>query len=103
MFLSGQSERWSLNMLVSVESPVFYAELGLTCSIVINQMDTSQAHLSSRPTTAPNKDNLSKEELTALLKYGAQKMCVQLLQPFNNRLMISITGSIRMTKFRAKN
>lgn len=50
----------------------------LTSSIVINQMDTSQAHLSSKP-GSQNKDqakpdNLSKEELTAVLKYGAQKM-----------------------------
>ena len=47
---------------------------------VINQMDTSQAHLSSKAgvtgkeTTKP--DNLSKDELTAVLKYGAQKMSV---------------------------
>ena len=42
-----------------------------------NQMDTTQAHLSSkgdklRETAKP--DNLSKDELTAVLKYGAQKM-----------------------------
>jgi chromodomain-helicase-DNA-binding protein 1 len=41
-------------------------------------MDTSQAHLSSKATSTtkdPNKpDNLSKDELTAVLKYGAQKM-----------------------------
>lgn len=44
--------------------------------IVINQMDTSQAHLSSKAQSKdPHKpDNLSKEELTAVLKYGAQKM-----------------------------
>ncbi|KDR75210.1 hypothetical protein GALMADRAFT_249186 [Galerina marginata CBS 339.88] len=43
---------------------------------IINQMDTSQAHLSSKATTKdPHKpDNLSKDELTAVLKYGAQKM-----------------------------
>jgi chromodomain-helicase-DNA-binding protein 1 len=43
---------------------------------VINQMDTSQAHLSSKgPAKDTSKpDNLSKEELTAVLKYGAQKM-----------------------------
>ncbi|KAH7888521.1 SNF2 family N-terminal domain-containing protein [Phlebopus sp. FC_14] len=44
---------------------------------IINQMDTSQAHLSSKgeklkDTVKP--DNLSKDELTAVLKYGAQKM-----------------------------
>jgi chromodomain-helicase-DNA-binding protein 1 len=41
-------------------------------------MDTSQAHLSSKANTQtkdPHKpDNLSKDELTAVLKYGAQKM-----------------------------
>ncbi|KAF9469913.1 SNF2 family N-terminal domain-containing protein [Collybia nuda] len=45
---------------------------------IINQMDTSQAHLSSKANTQakdPHKpDNLSKDELTAVLKYGAQKM-----------------------------
>ncbi|KAH8119064.1 transcription regulator [Phellopilus nigrolimitatus] len=45
---------------------------------IINQMDTSQAHLSSKPGTttkdATKPDNLSKDELTAVLKYGAQKM-----------------------------
>ncbi|KAG6903097.1 hypothetical protein C0995_006284 [Termitomyces sp. Mi166 len=43
---------------------------------IINQMDTSQAHLGSK---APPKDNskpenLSKDELHAVLKYGASKM-----------------------------
>jgi len=41
-------------------------------------MDTSQAHLASKPSTqakdANKPDNLSKDELTAVLKYGAQKM-----------------------------
>ncbi|KAL0956394.1 hypothetical protein HGRIS_002541 [Hohenbuehelia grisea] len=44
---------------------------------IINQMDTSQAHLSSKAGSVkdPHKpDNLSKDELTAVLKYGAQKM-----------------------------
>ncbi|KAH8814700.1 SNF2 family N-terminal domain-containing protein [Flagelloscypha sp. PMI_526] len=49
---------------------------------IINQMDTSQAHLgtgtasskSGKDTPRPDKDNLSKDELTAVLKYGAQKM-----------------------------
>ncbi|TFK54148.1 transcription regulator [Heliocybe sulcata] len=42
---------------------------------IINQMDTSQAHLSSKSQKDITKpDNLSKEELTAVLKYGAQKM-----------------------------
>lgn len=43
-------------------------------------MDTSQAHLGSNSKAQgkdPHKpDNLSKEELTAVLKYGAQKMLV---------------------------
>ncbi|OCB89362.1 transcription regulator [Sanghuangporus baumii] len=46
---------------------------------IINQMDTSQAHLSSKSgsqikDTSSKPDNLSKDELTAVLKYGAQKM-----------------------------
>ncbi|TFK73925.1 hypothetical protein BDN72DRAFT_760977 [Pluteus cervinus] len=44
---------------------------------IINQMDTSQAHLSSKATSqkeAQKTENLSKDELTAVLKYGAQKM-----------------------------
>ena len=43
---------------------------------VINQMDTSQAHLSSKGVAKdPTKnDTLSKDELHAVLKYGAQKM-----------------------------
>lgn len=46
-------------------------------SPVINQMDTSQAHLSSKGEKVKDSvkpDNLSKDELTAVLKYGAQKM-----------------------------
>lgn len=46
---------------------------------VINQMDTSQAHLSSKGEKLKDSvkpDNLSKDELTAVLKYGAQKMQV---------------------------
>lgn len=52
---------------------------------VINQMDTSQAHLSSKATAKdPSKpDNLSKDELTAVLKYGAQKMSVSLFIYFS--------------------
>lgn len=40
-------------------------------------MDTSQAHLGAKANQVkdPHKpDNLSKDELTAVLKYGAQKM-----------------------------
>ena len=49
-----------------------------TLRAVINQMDTSQAHLSSKGGAKdPAKaDTLSKDELHAVLKYGAQKMCV---------------------------
>lgn len=51
--------------------------LSLRIGIVINQMDTSQAHLSSK--AGASKENsktadLSKDELHAVLKYGAQKM-----------------------------
>jgi len=53
------------------------------CPTVINQMDTSQAHLSSKGVTAgkdaAKPENLSKDELTAVLKYGAQKMSVCLV------------------------
>ena len=50
-----------------------------SCLAVINQMDTSQAHLSSKAglqkdSAKPN--DLSKDELHAVLKYGAQRMCV---------------------------
>ncbi|KAF8628912.1 hypothetical protein AX15_003691 [Amanita polypyramis BW_CC] len=43
---------------------------------IINQMDTSQAHLGSKapPKDTHKPDNLSKDELHAVLKYGAQKM-----------------------------
>ncbi|KZV69953.1 hypothetical protein PENSPDRAFT_580122 [Peniophora sp. CONT] len=44
---------------------------------IINQMDTSQAHLSGKANGAKEiakSDNLSKDELQAVLKYGAQKM-----------------------------
>ena len=44
---------------------------------VINQMDTSQAHLSGKTGNGKDvtkPDNLSREELTAVLKYGAQKL-----------------------------
>ncbi|KAI0081263.1 hypothetical protein K474DRAFT_1588003, partial [Panus rudis PR-1116 ss-1] len=46
---------------------------------IINQMDTSQAHLSSKGPSAKDKEGnktteLSKEELHAVLKYGAQKI-----------------------------
>ena len=40
-------------------------------------MDTSQAHLSGKTNNGKDvtkPDNLSREELTAVLKYGAQKL-----------------------------
>jgi chromodomain-helicase-DNA-binding protein 1 len=40
---------------------------------VINQLDTSQAYPSFKANTH-QPDNLSKDELTAVLKYGAHKM-----------------------------
>ncbi|KAG5219667.1 transcription regulator [Salix suchowensis] len=53
-------------------------EYASTCGFpVINQMDTSQAHLGAKAsqTKDPHKpDNLSKDELHAVLKYGAQKL-----------------------------
>ena len=55
---------------------------------VINQMDTSQAHLSSKATNAKDSskpNDLSKEELHAVLKYGAQKMYVLPLPPVSVR------------------
>ena len=41
-------------------------------------MDTSQAHLSSKggAKDLAKTETLSKDELHAVLKYGAQKMCV---------------------------
>ncbi|KAL1755607.1 SNF2 family N-terminal domain-containing protein [Schizophyllum commune] len=43
---------------------------------IINQMDTTQAHLGAkeRKPEQINKDSYTKDELTAVLKYGAQKM-----------------------------
>ena len=45
---------------------------------VINQMDTTQAHLSSKASSGTKENSkttdLSKDELHAVLKYGAQKM-----------------------------
>jgi chromodomain-helicase-DNA-binding protein 1 len=60
----------------SVAGATFRLWSVLTGMLVINQMDTSQAHLSSKANTKDSSkpDNLSKDELTAVLKYGAQKM-----------------------------
>jgi hypothetical protein len=73
-------------------------------SPVINQMDTSQAHLSSKANVKEltKPDNLSKDELTAVLKYGAQRMWV--FRPtFKVRRLKYFTGLTRMTPSRTKN
>jgi len=75
-------ERAKKKMVLEYASMMFFSFRADTSSsafpAVINQMDTSQAHLSSKPNPQgkdPHKpDNLSKDELTAVLKYGAQKM-----------------------------
>ncbi|KAL1728790.1 SNF2 family N-terminal domain-containing protein [Schizophyllum commune] len=43
---------------------------------IINQMDTTQAHLGAKEKKPEqiNKESYTKDELTAVLKYGAQKM-----------------------------
>ena len=85
MFWSELRKKWFWNMPVSILVNDLLGVLLKIPSIVINQMDTSQAHLSSKPSVPkdPSKpDNLSKDELTAVLKYGAQKMYVILLGPY---------------------
>jgi hypothetical protein len=84
MFWSGPRKRWFWNMPVSIPINDSFAVSLRALLIVINQMDTSQAHLSSKPSVPkdPSKpDNLSKDELTAVLKYGAQKMYVMSIAP----------------------
>lgn len=44
----------------------------LTLWLVINQLDTTQSHLGPKPASA--KADFSKEELSAILKFGAQNM-----------------------------
>ena len=47
----------------------------LTClPPVINQMDTSGKTLGPRSASAPKPENFSKDELSAILKFGAQNM-----------------------------
>jgi hypothetical protein len=64
-------------------------------------MDTSQAHLSSKAqvkdTSKP--ENLSKDELTAVLKYGAQKMYV-----FSNYFLVLFISPTQpaLIKFRSR-
>jgi len=61
-------------------------------------MDTSQAHLSSKAKEPTKPDNnLSKEELTAVLKYGAQKMYVQ--RVFNFPFIVLIMAQVRQGRF----
>lgn len=64
-------------MPVSFRRIAYEDSKALASLSVINQMDTSQAHLSSKGDKTKDSvkpDNLSKDELTAVLKYGAQKM-----------------------------
>ena len=91
MSLNAPKRRWFWSMLVgtafqtfplSLRPPFPYHAHEYMRHSVINQMDTSQAHLSSKGNTSM-KDNgkasdLSKDELQAVLKYGAQKMYVYL-------------------------
>ncbi len=65
---------------------------------VINQMDTSQAHLSSKGGAKdPAKaDALSKDELHAVLKYGAQKMCVACPLPDQLCAAVPCTAALLM-------
>ena len=57
-------------------------------------MDTSQAHLSSKapPKDTHKPDNLSKDELHAVLKYGAQKMFVSHCHCLSTFHLISLLG-----------
>jgi hypothetical protein len=66
-----------LKIVVSNETQLALTNFAVL--LVINQMDTSQAHLSGKSSNGKDvtkPDNLSREELTAVLKYGAQKLCV---------------------------
>lgn len=67
---------------------------------VINQMDTSQAHLSSKGGAKdPAKaDALSKDELHAVLKYGAQKMCVACPLPDQLCVAVPCTAALLMCR-----
>lgn len=73
-------ERAKKKMILEYASgsqPLILTSIMNDISSVINQMDTSQAHLSSKGEKVKDSvkpDNLSKDELTAVLKYGAQKM-----------------------------
>ena len=74
---------WSDSACVRVRSPRENLASDRRCHLsctVINQVDTSQGQFSAkadRKEKDPSKPaDLSKDELTAVLKYGAQKMCV---------------------------
>lgn len=83
MFWSGPRRKWFLSTRVSaqvcLERNKSVADEFYHPTTVINQMDTSQAHLSGKTGNGKDvtkPDNLSREELTAVLKYGAQKLYV---------------------------
>ena len=74
---------WSDSACVRVRSPRENLASDRRCHLsctVTNQVDTSQGQFSAkadRKEKDPSKPaDLSKDELTAVLKYGAQKMCV---------------------------
>lgn len=76
MFWSERRKKWFWSMPVGLQPFISVSTMN-DVSSVINQMDTSQAHLSSKGEKVKDSvkpDNLSKDELTAVLKYGAQKM-----------------------------
>lgn len=63
--------------LVAWRASLCYPDTHGSIHSVINQMDTSQAHLSSKASASKDTSkttDLSKDELHAVLKYGAQKM-----------------------------
>ncbi|KAH0827471.1 hypothetical protein J3R83DRAFT_4163 [Lanmaoa asiatica] len=55
---------------------------------IINQVDTSQAHLSSKV----KPDNLSKDELAAVLKYGAKKIVTDILKRAEDHETMAASG-----------
>lgn len=76
------------------------SELTAFCfpTAVINQMDTSQAHLSGKTGNGKDvtkPDNLSREELTAVLKYGAQKLYATSFLSSLALLTFWVPGSIK--------
>lgn len=83
LFVHHSSLLW-IGVLTLLLLPPFFAAYA-----VINQMDTSQAHLSSKGGSSAKEqskpNDLSKDELHAVLKYGAQKMCVHFL---DSRLLL---------------